>query len=152
MAFDVTNTLRELETHMNKTGLFTVIQVGEPTKPFIGDGFFGAVWMQSQAVVGVYLGGDTKELHVATLRIFRDAFREEAEVMELEMTRAVGQTMERIVEDFTQRAEMRNVDIGAEEGVKYEATYGYITLADITYRIADITIPMIVDGSATAVA
>ena len=152
MAFDVTNTLREIETHMNKTGLFTVAKVGEPTQPWVGDGFFGAVWMTNQAVVAVYLGGDTKELHVATLRIFRDAFRGGAEEMELEMTRVVGQTMERIVEDFTQRAEMRNVDIGAEEGVKFEATYGYITLADITYRVADITVPMIVDGSATAVA
>ncbi len=152
MAFDVANTLLELETHMNNTGLFSVAQIGEPTNPWVGDGFFGAVWMVTQAVVAVYLGGDTKELHVATLRIYRDAFRQEQEIMELQMSRVVGQTMERIVEDFTQRGEMRNVDIGAEEGVKYEATYGYITLADVTYRVADIIVPMIVDGSATAVA
>ena len=56
MAFDVKNTLLELETHLNATGRFTTVQVGEPTKPWVGDGFFGSVSSISRFAISVLHG------------------------------------------------------------------------------------------------
>ncbi len=74
-AFDVTSTLQELETHLNKTGRFTAVQIGEPTKPWVGDGLFGSVQMLTNTVQVLVLDAP-EELHVVLVRLWRDAYRE----------------------------------------------------------------------------
>lgn len=150
MAFDIKNTLLELETHLNETGRFTTVQVGEPTVPWVGDGFFGSVSMLTNTIQILFLDGGTEELHVALVRIWRDAFRETPENTEVLMAQAVGETMERLAEDFTQRATIRHIDLAGIRGVPMSAEWGFITLGDTTYKICDITVPMTVDDSATA--
>lgn len=152
MAFDMKSTLEELKTHLNQTGRFSVVQIGEPTKPWVGDGLFGSVSILTNTVQILFLDGGTEELHVVQVRLWRDAFRETPENAELLMAQAAGETMERIAEDFTQRATVRHVDLAGIRGIPMSAEWGYIALGDVTYKIVDITVPITVDDSATAAA
>ena len=152
MAFDIKTTLQELQTHLNGTGRFTKVQVGEPTVPWVGDGYFGSVSMLSNTIEILFLDGGTEELQVALVRIWRDAYKETPEDTEINMAQAVGETMERLAEDFTQRGTIRHIDLAGIRGTPMSAEWGFITLGDSTYKICDITVPMTVDDSATAAA
>ena len=144
MAFDIKNTLLELETHLNATGRFTTVQVGEPTVPWVGDGFFGSVSMLTNTVQVLVLDAP-EELQVVLVRIWRDAFRETPETTEILMAQAVGETMQRLAEDFTQRGTIRHIDLAGIRGTPLSAEWGFIVLGDMTYKICDITVPMVIN-------
>ncbi len=151
VTFNIKDTLLELETHLNKTGRFTTVQVGEPTKPWVGDGLFGSISMLTNTVQVLVLDAP-EQLQVMLVRLWWDAFRETPENAELLMADAVEETFERLVEDFTQRGTVRHIDLAGIRGVPLSAEWGFITLGDTTYKIVDITVPMTVDSTATTTA
>jgi hypothetical protein len=153
MAFEIKNTLLAVETYIRNLGLFSTVQIGEP-KQALGQGFHAAIFMQSVSISMVYLGGDTRENHVAQLRIYKDMLAEYTDPqnsLEAELASVVSKLMSNLLSDTDLESSIMSIDAGGMDGTSMTATYGYIEVGGQMYRIVDIGIPFIVNGSATLV-
>lgn len=151
MAFDVKSTLRSVESYLQASGYHAAgVQIGEPKQP-PQTGFSAAVFMSHVGVATLTLT-TTIELHVATVRVYRDMLAEPQENVELDMAVIVSKVMSDLAGEYDLGATIRNVDIGGQYGTPLSARWGYLDVSGVMYRIADITLPLIVDDSATLVA
>jgi hypothetical protein len=153
MAFEIKNTLHAVETYVQNLGLFSTVQIGEP-KQAVGQGLHAALYMQSVSITTIYLGGDTRESHVVQLRIYKDMLAEYTDPqnsLEAELASAVSKLMSNLLGDTDLESSVMSIDAGGIDGTAMSATYGYVTIGGVMYRVVDIGIPLIVNGSATLV-
>ena len=68
------------------------------------------------------------------------------------MALAVSQVTSNLVGEFDLGATMRNIDIAGQYGQSLSATWGYITIGNTVFRTVDLTVPLVVDESATQAA
>ena len=151
MAFDITNTLHAIETYVQKLGLFQSVAIGEPKSP-PGQGFHAAVWMQSVSINMIYAGGDTRESHIVTLRVYRDMLAEKTDPqlnLESEMATLLSKLMESLLGDTDLESTIMSIDAAGMDGAAMSATFGYTDVGGSMYRVIDISVPLIVNGSAT---
>lgn len=156
MPFDITSTMRNLQSYFVASGYFPGgVLIGEPKQPPTPKGsnqFAASLFMRSVRVNQLMLDGATEETHVVTARIYNTMLAEPTEDMELALARVVQQVVSDILADADLGGTIRNIDPGGMGGTAMTAEFGHIDQSGVMYRIADITIPMIVDGSATAAA
>ena len=153
MAFNIKNTLHAVETYVQNLGLFSSVQIGEP-KQALGQGFHAAIFMEAVSIGMIYLGGDTRESHVVQLRIYRDMLAEYTDPqnsLEADLASVVSKIMENLLGDTDLESNVMTIDAGGMDGPSMIATYGYIEVGGQMYRVVDISIPLIVNGSATLV-
>jgi hypothetical protein len=96
--------------------------------------------------------GATLEVHVVTLRIYRDMLEDSVEVAEVELADAVSYVAEDILGEFDLGATIRHVDAAGIYGQGVTYTWGYVSIGDKMYRSVDIQLPCVVDGSVTMAA
>jgi len=149
MAFSIKATLQAIHSHLVASGYATA-SVGEPKSP--PGGVHAAVYMSSVSVLRAMLDGATEELHVATIRLYRPMLEEPLENMEYLMAEATSQIMASLLGEFDLGASIRNVDATGQNGTPVRADFGYVDLGGVMFRTADITVPMVVDGSVTMAA
>ena len=153
MAFDIKNTLHAVETYVQNLGLFSTVQIGEP-KQAVGQGLHAAIYMQSVSIIMIYVGGETRESHIVQLRVYKDMLAENTDPqnnLESELASVVSKLMENLLGDTDLESSIMSIDAGGMDGGSMTATYGYLTLGGVMYRVVDINIPLIVNGSATLV-
>tara|TARA_R110002020_G_scaffold120129_2_gene273691 strand:- start:4467 stop:4940 length:474 start_codon:yes stop_codon:yes gene_type:complete len=153
MAFEIKNTLHAVETYVQNLGLFATVQIGEP-KQAVGQGLHAAIYMLSVSVIMVYVGGETRESHVVQLRVYKDMLSENTDPqnnLESELASVVSKLMENLLSDTDLESSIMSIDAGGMDGGSMTATYGYLSLGGAMYRVVDINIPLIVNGSATLV-
>ena len=151
MAFDIGNTLHAVETYIQKLGLFQYVQIGEPKQP-LGQGYHAAIFMNSVGVGAVYAGGETRESHSVTLRVYRDMLAEELgpqRNLEGSMAAITSKVMADLVGDSDLESTVMAIDVAGMDGQGLRVDFGYIEVGGVIYRTADILIPLIVNGSAT---
>ena len=155
MAFNIKATLDAIASHIATTGYVSEVRVGEPSSPPDAiDRMHAAIYMASANVVELTLS-TTIEQHVGTVRLYRRAAfgqGDDAGAVEAEIALAVAQITSNLVGEFDLGATMRNIDIGGQYGQSLSATFGYVSLGTTMFRTVDITVPLIVDGSATQAA
>lgn len=153
MAFDISNSLYAVKTYVQDLGLFQSVQIGEP-KQTLGQGFHASVFMESVGVTAIYIGGDTRESHVVNLRIYKNMLSDQSDPqnsLEIDMAVTVSKLMGNILGDTDLESSIMSIDAAGMDGGGMGADYGYADVGGTLYRIADITIPLIVNGSATLV-
>jgi hypothetical protein len=153
MAFDISSTLHAVKTYVQDLGLFQSVQIGEP-KGALPQGFHAACFMTSVGITSIYVGGDTRESHVVMLRIYKDMLAEQSDPqinLETEIAVVVSKLMENLLGDTDLESSIMSIDAAGMDGTSMAASYGYIELGGVIYRICDLTIPCIVNGSATLV-
>lgn len=149
MAFAVRATLRAIESYIKASGYFQLAQVGEyKMPPSIGTKLAAAAWMARAGVVGTTLT-TTIELHTVNLRIYRDALAEPSENGEFQVSEAVSEVLSDLLGEYDLGATIRNIDAAGQYGQSVGVEWGYADISGHLYRIADITLPLIVDDSAT---
>jgi hypothetical protein len=148
MAFDITTTINLVVSFLQKRGEYSLVQIGEPKSPPRGD-LAAAVFVSDASVVGVTLQ-TTIELHELTIRLYRNMMEEPEEDNELRISQAVTGIVSDLLGDYDLGASVRNIAVG-EYGRTVSASYGYLDVGGTMYRSVDISIPLIVDGSATPV-
>ena len=151
MAFDIGSTLHAVESFVQASGLFQTVQVGEPKSP-PGQGYHAAVFMNSVSINLVYAGGDTRENHIVTLRIYRDMLSEQIDPqqsLENEMAVVVSKLMGDLLGDSDLESTIMTIDAAGMDGSALRADYGYLDVGGTMYRVADVNLPLIVNGSAT---
>ena len=110
--------------------------------------------MQSVAISMIYAGGETRESHVVTLRVYRDMLAEQTDPqlnLESEMASVLSKLMESLLGDTDLESTVMSIDAAGMDGAAMSATFGYTDVGGSMYRVVDINIPMIVNGSSTLV-
>jgi len=153
MAFDISDTLSAVQTYVQDLGLFQSVRIGEP-KGSLPQGFHAACFMTSVGITSIYVGGETRESHVVMLRIYKDMLSEQSDPqinLETEIAVVVSKLMENLLGDTDLESSIMSIDAAGMDGTSMSAAYGYVELGGVIYRICDITIPLVVNGSATLV-
>lgn len=148
MAFDITTTINLVVSFLQKRGEYSFVQIGEPKSPPRGD-LAASVFVSDASVVGVTLQ-TTIEIHELTIRLYRNMMEEPEEDNELRISQAVTGIVSDLLGDYDLGASVRNIAVG-EYGRTISATYGYLDVGGTMYRMVDISVPLVVDGSATPV-
>jgi hypothetical protein len=151
MAFNIGDTLQAMRTYVQDLGLFQTVQIGEPKQP-PGQGLHAAIFMDSVSVSMVYAGGETRESHVVTLRAYKDMLAEQTDPLnnlEVEMASAVSTLMSNLLGDTDLESTVMSIDAAGMDGTSMAGSFGYVEISGVMYRIVDIVVPVIVNGSAT---
>jgi hypothetical protein len=155
MAFNIKATLDAISSHIARTGYVNDVRIGEPVAPPDAvDKMHAAIYMTSAGVVSLTLS-TTIEVHSVVVRLYRRAAfgqGDDAGQVETEMALAVSQVTSNLVGEFDLGATMRNIDIAGQYGQSLSATWGYITIGNTVFRTVDLTVPLVVDESATQAA
>ena len=88
------------------------------------------------------------------LRVYKDMLAENTDPqnnLESELASVVSKLMENLLGDTDLESSVMSIDAGGIDGTAMSATYGYVTIGGVMYRVVDISIPLIVNGSATLV-
>lgn len=153
MAFNISNTLDVLLSHVAASGHVSSNSMGEPIEPPSGDKLHGSVYMRSTTVQILYGDGGTQELHVAVARLYRPVMREPTDQGERELAIATSELMQDFAQDFTLGGTVREIDLaGGQGGEAMGAEWGHVVIKDLMYRVVDITVPIVIDDSAAAAA
>ncbi len=147
MAFDISTTLETIESYLSASGHVGAAQVGEP-KHAPSEALFAAIYMTGVSVVSTTLN-KTIEVHTITIRLYADGLADPASVSELALAQAVSQITGDLLGEFDLGATIRNVDVAGQYGGNVSTQWGYVDVAKEIFRVADITLPLIVDDSAT---
>ena len=152
MAFNIKATLDAISSHIARTGYVNDVRIGEPVSPPDAiEKMHAAIYMASAGVVSLTLS-TTIEVHSVVVRLYRRAAfgqGDDAGQVEAEMALAVSQVTSNLVGEFDLGATMRNIDIAGQYGQTLSATWGYITIGNTVFRTVDLTVPLVVDESAT---
>ena len=155
MAFNIKATLDAISSHIARTGYVNDVRIGEPVSPPAAiEKMHAAIYMASAGVVSLTLS-TTIEVHSVVVRLYRRAAfgqGDDAGQVEAEMALAVSQVTSNLVGEFDLGATMRNIDIAGQYGQSLSATWGYITIGNTVFRTVDLTVPLVVDESATQAA
>lgn len=145
MAFKIKSTLQVLQTHMLAAGHFSKVMVGEPKAPPAGERLVAAIYMDSVEMDSVTLNG-TMETHTVTLRLYEEMQARPVSKREDDIDTALANLEEDIFGDFSLNDTVRNIDV---TGVATEMIY--LDVGGTPFRVAEMTLPFIVDDSASLV-
>ncbi|MGW3144836.1 hypothetical protein ACWDG1_09175 [Streptomyces sp. NPDC001177] len=134
--------------HMSQAqglGLFDNVLGHEPVSA-PGSGLTYAVWVARVAPVpaGSGLTAGTGRLEL-TGRVLTPADSEPQDDVDIAVTGAVDQLMTALYADFTLGDTVRNVDLLGAHGPALSAVFGFTRFDSTTYRVATLTIPLIVN-------
>jgi len=151
LPFDSERSLQLIATYLAGSGHVLNAQVGEyKSAPDVPAGqLTAAIWMASTSVVALALNGGTIEVHVVNARVYGPAFGDDPEDVEITMAQAIQKIVSDLVGDADLGSEIRNVDVAGIHGTSMGADWGHADISGTMYRVADLTIPLIVDDSAT---
>lgn len=149
MPFNITSTLRSLEGYLASQGDLVAV-IGEPKSPPQNE-MHAAIFMDSARVYAVDAAGGTIEAHTVVVRFMRNMFGEPQIDIEAGLAELVQRCAAAVLADADLGATIRNVDVAGETGDPLRAQWGYVDVGGVMYRSADLFVPLIVDGSATAV-
>ena len=152
MAYDIKATLDQVLTHLLASGYAGQALILEPKSPPSGAGITCALWMTSTGVVQIMAGRNTVEVHTVNVRLYRNMLSEPQEAIELELAQAASELLADFIGEYDLGANIRNVDVAGQFGTPIGTQWGYVQISGVMFRIVDITLPLVVDGSATAVA
>lgn len=151
MSLGTTNIVDAVVTHALTSGLFSQVNAHEPKNP-PSTGLACAVW--ADRVGGIRRSGlDSMSARLAlTVRVFKPLVAEPADDVDAVVLGAVDTLFTAYCGDFTLGGLIRHVDILGAEGPQLDAALGYFTVDDVDYRVATITLPLIINDLWTEVA
>ena len=150
MAFNIKNSLLKIQAYLNASGYLSSSQIGEPkSPPQAGEQPSGSIFMQNVAIAEISLDGSTTEVHTVMVRIYKHMFSEPEEQIEFRLAELIASIVSDLLGDADLGSEVRNISVG-QHGASISAVWGYLEVGGVNFRIVDLQIPLIVDGSATA--
>ena len=144
--FDCSVPMTAIESLLAQDGYFTGVVVGEPFAPPSSP--TAAIFIMDDAQASTTLTGSI-ENYVLQIRIYwlRATDPPGARVMEIGIGHAVSHVLAQLAGAFTLGGSVRAIDWAGEEGEKVSVKFGHIDLGGSIFRIADITVPLIIDDS-----
>ena len=141
MPFNVTGTMRTLQSHLAAAGYFRHVQIGEP-KSAPTQRFTAAIDMVAIDPHDITLAAICA-LYTMKVRVYDNMTHEPQEDVELEMAIVVDKVMNDLSGDFTLGGTVRGIDMA-----QLNTRWAFLEVDRTMYRIADISIPIIVNDVA----
>lgn len=146
MNLDITGILAVLRSHAEASGLFDAVNDHEP-KSAPGNGITAAIVWAGTTPASGRSGLATVSARVGFLiRIFSNMLAEPQDDIDPNLSAAVDALFTAYVGDFDLGGTASNVDIFGAHGQGLSAQPGYVSVDNKLYRIADITLPVIVNN------
>lgn len=142
MTVTIKSAIQVIESHLNASGYFPGgVSVGEPSDPPSDD--FASIFMGNIEHASTTLNG-TIERRTWIIRLYVKAFREPRWEIEYLLDEMYADIMTRLLGDYTLGGNVRNI-----EPLNLRLAPAYQTVGGTVFRLADISVPMLVDDSAT---
>lgn len=135
--------LTAVQDHALTTGLFDQVNGHEPKSP-PGNGLTAAIWIARIRPVNSSGLAATSGVLDVNVRV-QTRLSEPQDAIETHLLAAVNELMIGYSADFTLGGQVREVDLLGMEGIPLAATAGYLTQAEVTYRVMTITLPLVIN-------
>lgn len=146
--FTINDTLVIIQSYLVASGYFADVTIGEPESVVTGTRLSAAVWYGGTRIPFVTLGKTTKVYEIM-IRIYRDMLAEPQSEIEFQLAEVVQDIGSDLLGDFDLGATVRNIDAAGEFGRPMRASWGYAPVSGTMFRVADMTIPVVVNDTAT---
>ncbi len=128
-----------------RSGFFDKVNTHEPKKA-PGTGLTAAIWLEAIDPIGLISGlASTSARLVFKLRVYQSMLMEPQDMIDPRMAKAIANLMRRYHDDYDFEGAIRNVDLLGAYGVALSAVTGYLDIDGKMFRIADLTIPCLVN-------
>ncbi len=151
MSLDITALMNALESHALASGVFEQV-VGHELIAAPGSGITAALWPQRLRPVQTSGLASTSIRVEFTLRVYSSALQQPADGIDPAVVDAVGALLVAYSGDFELGGTAREVDLLGNTGEPLSATAGWLPMADGTYRVMDLLIPVVVNDVFTQAA
>lgn len=143
---DVAAILDTLQSHALASGLFERVNGHEP-KSAPGRGLTAALWVQRMGPVAADSGLDSTAGRLEfRLRIFTSMLQQPLDAIDPAVIAASDALIRAYSANFQLGGQVQDVDLLGTHGDPLMAIAGYLTQDQKTYRIMDLTIPLILDN------
>lgn len=144
MALDITSLLDAVVSHAAASGHFKAVNGHEPANP-PGHGLTCAVWADRVTAVRTSGLNSLSVLLAFNLRIYTSARQEPLDSIDPNLLAAVDALCAAYTGDFTLGGLVRQVDLLGQHGQPLDVRAGYIQQDGQLYRVATITLPVVVN-------
>ena len=133
-------------THLQASGKFDQALAHEPKNPPTGSGVTAGVMVQSIEPVPNIFGAlaATSVRVLFMVRLYRNMLTEPQDDIDGQMLDAVDSIAGLVSGDFTLGDRVDFVDLLGQGGIGLQADFGYATLGQTVFRIADVSVPVII--------
>jgi hypothetical protein len=145
MALNIQEIINRITSHAGSLGVFDRVNSHEP-KAAPGKGLTFACWVDDLRPAPGASGLDSTTVAVTlTARIYNSIITEYQDDIDPDIVRAADLLFTAFSADFDFGGNVRNVDLLGAFGGGLSARAGHITITNFSYRVIDITIPLIVN-------
>jgi hypothetical protein len=145
MSLDIVGIIGAVESHAASIDGIERVVTNEP-KNAPGDGISCAIWVSDIEPLGVASGLDKVSVLLSlTVRLMKPLLSQPYGQIDPDLLATADRLMRAYAGDFTLGGEVRNVDLLGMYGSKMAAHTAYMTLAKGSYRIVDITLPLVIN-------
>ena len=150
MVFAIKDTLKVIESKIATSGQVKTTQVGEPKSP-PSNLPAAAIYMDSVRLYRLTVDGGTGEVHTVNVRVYADMLQEPQEWNEYGLAEVAENLINQLFIDADLAGKIMAIDVAGMAGQGVEMRWGYLDVSGKMHRIVDITLPLLVNDSITAV-
>jgi|SRR6188768_20205 len=141
---NVPGILDAVVSHALSLGIFEVVNTFEPTTSPSKD-LSAAIWVNDIEPVQSSGLNETSVRIELTVQIMTHTIQDPIDMIDPSLLEAVDTLLDTYSNDFTLDGLLREVDLLGSEGTPLRASFGYVDYDDNQYRVAIITLPLIVN-------
>ena len=150
MVLNTNATLKAIASLLSTSGA-AVVSIGDPKGPPDAQPaprYPVSIRMVSAEIQELALDGGTVEQHVVMVTVY-GAFIDTDGVVEIQMGDATNRMMSKMSADADLGGNIRHIDAAGIYGIRLGIEWGYKDVGGTEFRVAEISVPMVVDDNQT---